>query len=620
MTNANEGKELVARSRKRIAVITDTLFEAYQNELRKAFERAAQRDGFDLIIVIGRALGHADAAERAQNAVYDWLTPESVDGVVLLSSTLINFQGLDPLRALIQRLGPLPKVSVGTDLQRVASITVDNRVGMRDAVDHLIEVHGCRRIAYLAGPSDNQEAKARLEGYRYALEAHFLPFDQSLVEPCAFTVDGGATAMRRVLERTRDFAAVIAANDAAAVGAEQVLRARGLHVPAQVKLMGFDDSPLAVCSLLSSVAQPFNQLAVHAIEALRGAMQGRPPSNVAFRPRLAVRNSCGCGDTDTRGELPVFERGQSVVDYLATHRAALAECLLEINAACFDWWSTRAERLLAGLESGVGGHEHEFLLTLDALVAEAVDDGVPVDQIGRCITRLQRHFDDAGERVSLHHIWSRALARLVATFGNRERHRRVEGSLRLSNARDFAAGLWDVQDERRLVERLAAELPGMGVRRAYLGLFAGADKQRLRPCLQLEGAGSVQIEGLSYPVGQLLPPEFPAADSASTLLVSAVNFGPDVAGVWMVDGSTDVFVFEQVRTHVGAALERLRSPQILEIQPSSVPLPRPMDETLRPQLKAGLPTVRAGIAPRVASDAVTLPPGVRGAPHVRKDA
>lgn len=571
---------LSARSHRRVALATSALLQPYQSELCKAFERAALRAGFDVIIVVGRGLSHQDPSECAQNASYDWLTPRSVDGVALLSSTLMNFQGKGPLEALIERLGPLPKVSIGAEFPGVPSVTVDNRAGMRAAVDHLIEAHDCRRIGYIAGPSDNQEAQARLEGYRYALEARFLPFDAQLVEPSAFTIEGGATAMRSLLQRGRLFDAIVAANDAMAVGAARVLSERGLTAPGRVRLLGFDDSPVAVSAALSSVAQPFNQLGLHAVEALRGAMQGHSAQHIAFCPRLARRHSCGCRAGAAFGELPPLRKRQSVREYLMAHRATLTERLLDLHSACFDWWSTRVERLLGALDAAAAGNEPEFLRSIDTLVTEAFEDGVPVEQIGHSITRLQQHFEGYGQQVSLDRMWGRTLERIVVTLGNMERKRRTDGMQHLSALRDFAASLWDVEDEQKLARRLAEDLPRMGVQRAYLGLLDTPEDQCFQPCMQLQAPGAVQLGGPAHDVRQLFPDGFPAS-SPATLLVSAVTGGRHVTGIWACDGSCDPFIFEQLRTCIGGVLARL-SRDASRHEPASAVLTRPGVEVAPP--------------------------------------
>ena len=165
------------------------------------------------------------------------------------------------------------------------------------------------------------------------------------------------------------------------------------------------------------------------------------------------------------------------------------------------------------------------------------------------------------------------MAQLTSALGRTEQRSRVEGVARSSALRDVTVGLWSVQDEAELARRLAAELPRLGVKRAYLGLLTGAARDRLQPCLQLDGSG-VRLSGPSHPVRQLLPQGFLAAAAPSTWLVGAVNFGAQVTGLWACDGGTDVLVFEQLRTEIGAVLQLWALHRALALELSGVPAPR----------------------------------------------
>ncbi|MFF8277758.1 LacI family DNA-binding transcriptional regulator [Streptomyces lateritius] len=118
----------------------------------------------------------------------------------------------------------------------VPYVDCDNRGGARAAVRHLRGL-GRRSIAHIAGPGDQTSALDRLEGYRDELPGG----DPGLVAEGAFTEESGARAMGELLQRRPDLDAVFAANDLMASGALRVLRERGLRVPEDVALVGFDD-------------------------------------------------------------------------------------------------------------------------------------------------------------------------------------------------------------------------------------------------------------------------------------------------------------------------------------------------------------------------------------------
>ncbi|MEU5400089.1 LacI family DNA-binding transcriptional regulator [Streptomyces sp. NPDC005963] len=127
-----------------------------------------------------------------------------------------------------------PGVAVGD----APHVDCDNRGGAREAVRHLVAI-GRRRIAHIAGPQDQTSALDRLAGYGDVLADP----GAALVSQGDFTAESGARAMADLLARRPDVDAVFAANDLMAAGALRVLRERGLTVPGDVAVVGFDDMP-----------------------------------------------------------------------------------------------------------------------------------------------------------------------------------------------------------------------------------------------------------------------------------------------------------------------------------------------------------------------------------------
>ncbi|WP_330172674.1 LacI family transcriptional regulator [Streptomyces sp. NBC_01498] len=148
----------------------------------------------------------------------------------------------DPLPAIVRRSGTptvyggRPSWTSAPGDQGVPYVDADNRGGARAAVQYLRDL-GRERIAHIAGPPDQTSATDRLDGYRDVL----LDADPTLITEGGFTVESGARAMRDLLDRRPDLDAVFAANDLMASGALRVLRERGISVPGEVALVGFDD-------------------------------------------------------------------------------------------------------------------------------------------------------------------------------------------------------------------------------------------------------------------------------------------------------------------------------------------------------------------------------------------
>jgi DNA-binding LacI/PurR family transcriptional regulator len=228
--------------------------------------------------------------ERAQQQVLDYLRDGHLDGALLFSS----HEG-DPLpRRLVEER--LPATMCGRPVRPIAIsfVDVDNAAGAQLAVDHLID-RGRRRIATVAGPHDMPAGQDRLSGYRRTLLRHRLPASARLVARGNFTRSGGAAAMEQILSRTPPPDGLFAANDLMALGALAVLAERGLRVPQDVAVVGFDDSLAALEARppLTTVHQPVEAMARSLAVTLldRIADPDHPITTQVFPPRLVIRES-----------------------------------------------------------------------------------------------------------------------------------------------------------------------------------------------------------------------------------------------------------------------------------------------------------------------------------------
>jgi DNA-binding LacI/PurR family transcriptional regulator len=221
-----------------------------------------------------------------------YLAAGHVDGAVLVS-----LHGNDPLPGHLQARG-VPLVIGGRPPAGVTAsyVDVDNREAARSAVRHLHDA-GRRRIATITGPRDMAVGIDRYEGYLEGLAAAGQPPDDALVAEGDFTFEGGAAAMRRLLKTAPSLDAVFAASDAMAAGALNVLRAAGRTVPADVAIVGFDDSPLAAATdpPLTSVRQPIEEMGRELVRLLAESLErsGRATRRVLLSTELVPRASSG---------------------------------------------------------------------------------------------------------------------------------------------------------------------------------------------------------------------------------------------------------------------------------------------------------------------------------------
>jgi DNA-binding LacI/PurR family transcriptional regulator len=249
----------------------------------RGIDAAAREAGFDLLIAI-----HAGGGAALP------LGEHNTDGLIVFDRELDDAS----LCALARAEFPLVLLYRSAPAGCAAgSVLIENRAGAFQAVSHLIEAHGCRRILFLAGPPDSEDAQQRAAGFRAALEAHGLHADPALELRGDFDPPVAQAALARALAEGLTFDAVFACDDESAQGALAALQQAGRQVPGEVALMGFDDllASRHLTPPLSTVRAPTEQVGRAAVQMLVQRLRGeQPPATVILPTELVVRQSCGC--------------------------------------------------------------------------------------------------------------------------------------------------------------------------------------------------------------------------------------------------------------------------------------------------------------------------------------
>jgi DNA-binding LacI/PurR family transcriptional regulator len=175
----------------------------------------------------------------------------------------------------------------------------NNKEGVRDAVAHLLG-HGYKTIAFINGPEGLSVTSERLAGYREALQTAGVALRESYIVYGDFRHAGGMAAMTQLLDMPKPPRAVVVANNLMTLGALQAIHERGVRIPEEMAVVGFDDMPWATSLRppLTAVAQPAEELGKAAAQLLLERLQDRHRlvRHVILPTRLMVRASCGSHD------------------------------------------------------------------------------------------------------------------------------------------------------------------------------------------------------------------------------------------------------------------------------------------------------------------------------------
>jgi LacI family transcriptional regulator len=216
---------------------------------------------------------------------------EATDGAVLV----LPEESSEELLAVLSDDYPLVVVDPLVPLDaRIPSVAAANASGAEQAVQHLLEL-GHRRIAAITGPPGWVATEERRRAYRGALAAAGIPFEPSLELEADFDFDPGAQAAAVLLELDPPPTAIFAFSDMIAIGAMRTARSRGIRIPDELSIVGFDDSVYApiVDPALTTVRQPLAEMGATAVDLLVRLMRKETVDTLHLEPftRLVVRET-----------------------------------------------------------------------------------------------------------------------------------------------------------------------------------------------------------------------------------------------------------------------------------------------------------------------------------------
>ncbi|EQB15355.1 LacI family DNA-binding transcriptional regulator [Novosphingobium lindaniclasticum] len=230
--------------------------------------RATNAHGLQLILRDGDGVSRREAEGLAQD-----LVRSGADALLLIPPFAEQLDGSDSLRALGV---PLAAIATGTAMDEITTVRIDNRTAMQGITRDVV-AKGHRRIAYVAGPAHYSVVAARLEGFRAALEDAGVPEDLELIyQTGEFDYDTGRQAARVLLSRSDPPTAIICSSDDLAAGVVAEAIDRGLQLPGDLSVTGFDDTILAsrLSPALTVVSQPVEEMAFRAARCLIAALDG----------------------------------------------------------------------------------------------------------------------------------------------------------------------------------------------------------------------------------------------------------------------------------------------------------------------------------------------------------
>ena len=469
---------------------------------------AAQQRQVNLVIFAGGALEDPNRLDTQRSRIFELAGPENVDGLIVGSDFLGHYVGAERIKEFCAQYHPLPIVKYEPFVEGYPTLLFDFYRGMYELITHLVEVHGLHKIGYITGPEQSRSIADRLRAYRDVLAANNIAYDERLVVSGSHSLPTGAEAVRVLLDERglrpkADIEAIVGFYDLVAVDAMQALQSRGVSVPEDVAVVGFDDDDAAFAASprLTTVRLPFYEMGHWGVTTLADILDGgEAPATTVLPASLVRRQSCGCQsnryamnpDSNVVGQTPSAARDTewktasegTAGDTCGARRSRILEqMLLASGAGNLPSFRRDLEHLL-DLFTEFTKHcgatsDQEVLPALGKGLEDIFDGmhGIPynVDMAYAVLAALQSELcaeagDEKGRRRMrdlvqvAHAVVSDRIERFLVDEKQQAAH--INGLLH-----DLNQALATALNVADLVEVLARHLPRLGVPACYLSLY-----------------------------------------------------------------------------------------------------------------------------------------------------
>lgn len=586
------GQETIHTKQEKQHPTLGLLVHSLSFDLRLGVEDFARENNANVICFPGGIVRDPLGFNSQANILYDLLKSTQVDGLIIWTGAITGHLSAKEFTDFCNHYSPLPIVGVGSRTPEIIPLyDTGGYQEMCAEISHLIEVHGCRRIAFLCGASTHSGAKIRYEAYIETLKKHDLPIEPGLITPPNDNWENqecGMEAVFLLLDNRRlipgkDFDAIVAANDVLALGALDALQSRGIKIPQEVALTGFDDKAESsyVTPPLTTVRRDYYDGGRKAAEWTLDLMRGRPlsPQSPA-QNNLILRQSCGCPDPN----ILMASEGRDRVPGELFHPA----------------WDAQKEMILAKmfqtvgpspvcpnrewLENLIDSYSHDlkaeqpgmFISTLDKILGWVAAAGGRIITWQNTISVLRSetlaliNTPDMQPKAETLLGQARILIGSLAQRAEGYQRLRVDRQSQILN--EFQTAMTTMFNVAGLMEVLGEFLPRLGIPSCYLALYENPQPYQYpqpvpewsRLMLAYNEKGNIALDenGLRFPTHQLVPDGLLPVGRTYSYIVEPLYYRTDQLGfVFFEVGPHEKSVYETLQGQISSAL---RSNQLFQ--------------------------------------------------------
>lgn len=285
--------------KKNIGLLVSELENEFTASLCKGAISAAKELDYNIFIFPGMYIkpSYVDKErtkyDYQQNVLFSYAGIQDLDVLLVDVGTICTNISDEEKKEFLAQFN-IPVITISARVEGYPSVRFNNVAGLADGIQHILEVHGCKKIGFVSGPKTSDDANERLQVYRLVLEKNQISFDEKRVVYGNFS-EYVTDEVGYLLDQNPDLDAVVFANDMMAVGGYRVFKERGIQIGSDLVVMGFDDVPLAASMepALTTVKADAAELGYHAVVVYQDLLS-YPEEDALVDSVFIQRESCGC--------------------------------------------------------------------------------------------------------------------------------------------------------------------------------------------------------------------------------------------------------------------------------------------------------------------------------------
>lgn len=549
-------------------------YNYYQSLILSGLSDYARENDLNVMCFITGRVDSPNGWERCRNLLFKFVDRNKVDGLIVPTPSIALYSNMAPVLKLLESYKGIPIVTLGESHEGYSSVTIDNYSGMRGIVDHLIEVHGYRKIAFVKGPPCS-ETEIRFRAYCDSLEAHNIPYETALVYNGNFLIESGSEAIRSFKQRNIEFDALVCSNDNMAMGAIIEFNQYNDNPLYTLPITGFDDTENGRIYGLTTVRQNFYEETRKAAEMLLNIILGKPaPSHIEIPSNMIIRSSCGCisGMVRNTGYIPDLhtclcsfeEHRRKTLDELAELNRTLEfavsadfnETLLAYEAKVFDAFYEEMEQ----------GAADKFVRMVNSLIIWAAQQKVSyifAEDVVSCIRRnVIQQLKDQADIIRAENLFHAARVHISDSLQTAGINRAYFNPLQNETSEQLGEELMASLDYNSQMKSICRGLPLLGMHTCYIALFEDPlnplDKSRLILGVNEQECYNKGASGMVFNTTDLLPEVFldRLYSKRFSIVVQALHQGDNQIGYVILDfGSTINKNHEIIRYRLSVSLK-----------------------------------------------------------------